>query len=117
MCEDIHALDTVAAAFADGAASCEGTSGPFRTLPERAKELQQLAALLLSDVYHLHLAADALDLLSNGPGDPVVPPSPWLAEECQSQFPRLITANNELFPHLPDTSWHLLVRFKHRNPV
>ena len=86
---------------------------PGAESPERAKELRELAVLLRGAVYNMPLAADALALLADGPpGPPQLPPTPWLAEECDNRFSRLIASQNELFPHLPDTSWHLLVRFK-----
>ena len=86
---------------------------PRHPLSDKAKkDLRDLAAALRANIYNLQRGADALDALAAGPPEPVFPSSPWL--ESVVFDPRVILApsGNELFPHLPDSSWHLMVRFK-----
>ena len=70
--------------------------------------------MLRGEVYNLHRGADALDALADGPPAVVFPPSPWLGSSTPDPMTRIIPSTNELFPHLPDSSWHLLVRFKRK---
>ena len=80
----------------------------------KKKDLRDLAAILRGEVYNLHRGADALDALADGPPAVVFPPSPWLGSSTPDPMTRIIPSTNELFPHLPDSSWHLLVRFKRK---
>ena len=78
---------------------------------DRVDELRKLATLLRSGVYNLTRAADELDLLAAGRQEREMPPTPWL-EAAERGFEVLVPSGNELYPHLPDSSWHLLARFK-----
>ena len=80
--------------------------------PQRQGELRDLARMLRTDVYKLDRAADALEELARGVPMTNLPSTPWLDEDVGNPFAPIVASNNELFPHLPDTSWHLLVRFK-----
>ena len=79
---------------------------------ERASHLQHMAAFLREEPYGLSEAADDLETLIRGTPVPDLPPTPWLEEQLPVPGQALTSTGNELFPHLPDTSWHLLVRFK-----
>ena len=76
----------------------------------RASHLHDMAAFLRKEPYCLSEAADDLETLIRGTPVPDLPPTPWLEEPLPAPTQGL--AGNELFPHLPETSWHLLVKFK-----
>ena len=78
----------------------------------RAEHLRGMAAFLRQEPYCLHEAADDLETLIRGPPVPDLPPTPWLEEQLPVPAQALTSTGNELFPHLPDTSWQLLVGFK-----
>ena len=79
---------------------------------ERRDELLGLAELLRRPAFNLQRGADALEQLVAGPGQVELPESPWLASDARDYYSPLVSSGNELYPHLPDSSWHLLVRFK-----
>ena len=80
----------------------------------RAKHLREMAAFLRQEPYCLYEAADDLETLIRGPPVPdLPPPTPWLEEPLPAPTQGLAGTGNELFPHLPETSWHLLVKFKY----
>lgn len=78
----------------------------------RRKELRELAAVLRTDTYRMSAGADALDALAAGPPAEQFPPTLWLCNEGMGSTEAMCHTGNELFPHLPDLSWNLLVRFK-----
>ena len=94
------------------------TGSPTTMLPreplndDAQKKLRDLAAALRQTMYDLQRGADALDALAAGPPAPVFPPSPWLESPILDPRQLIVQSGNELFPHLPDASWHLMVRFK-----
>lgn len=75
-------------------------------------QLRELAAILRSEVYALHRGADALDELADGPGVPAFPSAIWLETPAWDPRAPIVPSGNELFPHLPDSSWNLMVRFR-----
>ena len=81
---------------------------------DRCKELRALASLLRAPHFDLQRGADALEKLAEG--EPPVPaelaPTSWLASDEADYFAPMVPSGNELYPHLPESSWHLLVRFK-----
>ena len=79
---------------------------------KRASHLHDMAAFLRKEPYCLSEAADDLETLIRGTPVPDLPPTPWLEEQLPVPGQVLNSTGNELFPHLPDTSWQLLVRFK-----
>ena len=79
---------------------------------DRANHLHHMAAFLRKEPYCLSEAADDLETLIRGTPVPDLPPTPWLEEQLPVPAQALTSTGNELFPHLPDTSWQLLVRFK-----
>lgn len=96
-----------------------GVSGSPRTAIPRAPlsdarkaDLRDLATALRQTVYNLQRGADALDELAAGPPAIVFPSSQWLESAVFDPRAVLAPSRNELFPHLPDSSWHLMVRFK-----
>lgn len=78
------------------------------------RTLRDLAALLREDPYNLHTGADALDALAAGPPPQIFPPAQWLESQAFDPQVLIVNSGNELFPHLPDASWHVMVRFKRR---
>ena len=78
---------------------------------KRAKELRELANLVRSADHGMPDAADALEELAAGSLAPPIPQTPWLIGVCLP-LADVHDSGNVLFPHLPDTSWQLLVRFK-----
>ena len=80
---------------------------------KRASHLHDMAVFLREEPYGLSEAADDLETLIRGPPVPDLPPTPWLEEPLPAPTQGLASTGNELFPHLPETSWHLLVKFKH----
>ena len=78
----------------------------------RASHLRDMARFLGKEPYCLSEAADDLETLIRGTPVPDLPPTPWLEEQLPTPAQALTNTGNELFPHLPDTSWQLLVRFK-----
>ena len=78
----------------------------------RASHLHDMAAFLRKEPYCLSEAADDLETFIRGAPVPDLPPTPWLEEQLPAPAEALTSTGNELVPHLPDTSWHLLVRFK-----
>ena len=78
----------------------------------RASHLSGAAAFVRKEPDCLSAAADDLEALIRGTPVPDLPPTPWLEEQPPVPAQALSSTGNELFPHLPDTSWHLLVRFK-----
>ena len=79
----------------------------------RASHLRDMAAFLRKEPYCLSEATDDLETLIRGTQVPDLPPTPWLEEQLPAPAQALTSTGNELFPHLPETSWHLLVKFKH----
>jgi len=94
------------------AAAPEATLARATFSAERCNELRGLAALLRGPQFNLHRGAAALEKLANGPPPVEHPPSPWLASGDADYYMPLVPSGNELYPHLPESSWHLLVRFK-----
>ena len=98
---------------AAGMVASPTTMVPRHEFPEKyITQLRELAAILRSQVYALHRGADGLDKLADGPGVPVFPSAIWLEMPAWDPRAPIVPSGNELFPHLPDSSWHLMVRFK-----
>lgn len=86
---------------------------PIQTFSrQRAEELRALAKLLRREPSAMPDAAEALEAMLGPHPEPPLPASPWLDEDAARPVDLLAETGNTLFPHLPDSSWQLLVRFK-----
>ena len=84
---------------------------PVAISPERASNLEVLAALYEKEAYGYYRAARSLRALAN-PVAPTLPPPGWLDEPPGFDAEGLLEpTDNPYFSHLPDTSWNLLVKF------
>jgi hypothetical protein len=82
-----------------------------RLSAERRQELRDLAQLLRGEPYNIHRGANELERYADGPGPCSFPPTPWLAQEAGNwRVP--LQPGTALFPHLPETSYPLRVRYK-----
>ncbi len=79
--------------------------------PERQRELLQWADVLEREEYGLPHAAAALRGMVQSPQPAIVCPAPWLEQDEAAPVDVLRDTGNEMFAHLPDTSWNLLATF------
>jgi len=79
---------------------------------ERRKALETLAALYEREMYGYYNAALKIRAMLQ-PDPPTLPRLTWLEESpsAPEDFP---STQNKYFPHLPESSWHMLVQF-HRH--
>ena len=87
---------------------------PLREPSETAlTHMLQLAALC-EEEFNMPRAAEALRSQAVGPRVYRVPRDHWLPPPIDRRQPLPGQGSNPYFPHLPETSWHLLVKPAHR---
>ena len=82
--------------------------------PADVNELTSMATLLEKPQYNLGRGAAALRQLISEPVQYTLPPSDWLATGVAGPPEMTADTGNQIFTHLPDTSWNLLATFHRR---
>ena len=81
---------------------------------ERCEELEAFEDALEQPQYALGRAAQDIRGMGRGPREQTAVGAPWLQRHEPTPTTFLADTGNELFPHLPDTSWDVLATFHRR---